>query len=286
MFDGIVEVNDKKIRIIFPHKCGSGTFSNLIRQGYFDVPLIAENEKEMATEETHVYGRNPYKKTISSFFQMKLMEDSNIEYGERPTDEKVDEFRNFIRETKKVWEEYGVVWNSTKKFEGKDYLGIHYNHIVSTCVDIFGCVWDITKNYDPMNVPKHMEEIKDKIIFYQLENVRNNFVLRDYWKKTTDTFKPFDDFNNYLDKYKSMRQDTHTQRYQHHTYYNSTNLVRKSPYYIFYDEETMMSVNSMFDLDFKYFNYPKCESIQDIKNFTDESEDVLPLTINDIDLNE
>ena len=31
MFDGIVEVNNKKIRIIFPHKCGSGTFSNLIR---------------------------------------------------------------------------------------------------------------------------------------------------------------------------------------------------------------------------------------------------------------
>ena len=63
---------------------------------------------------------------------MKLMDD-NIEYGKRPTDEKVDEFRNFIRKTKKVWEEYGVIWNSTKK-KLKDYLGIHYNHIVSTAV--------------------------------------------------------------------------------------------------------------------------------------------------------
>ena len=45
MFDGIVEVNDKKIRIIFPHKCGSGTFSNLLRSGYFDVPILSEDDK-------------------------------------------------------------------------------------------------------------------------------------------------------------------------------------------------------------------------------------------------
>ena len=34
-----------------------------------------EDEKEISVEETHVYGRNPYRKTISSFFQMKLMDD-------------------------------------------------------------------------------------------------------------------------------------------------------------------------------------------------------------------
>ena len=92
MFDGIVEVNDKKIRIIFPHKCGSGTFSNLIRQGYFDVPLIAENEKEILTEEIHVYGRNPYRKAISSFFQMKIMEDENLNYRHKKSDDKVDKY--------------------------------------------------------------------------------------------------------------------------------------------------------------------------------------------------
>ena len=271
MFDGIVEVNNKKIRIIFPHKCGSGTFSNLLRSGYFDVPILSEDDKETPTEEIHVYGRNPYRKTISSFFQMKIMSDNHLEYGQRTMADKVDEFRDFIRETKKVWEEYGLVWNSTKKFEGKDYLGIHYNHILPTCVDIFGCVWSSTKQYDHMTIPKHMEEIKDEVVFYQLEDVRNNFVLKDYWKKSNDSFKPFDDFDDYLDKYKKMKQNTKEERQQHHAYYNSTNMIRKNaPYYIFYDDETMMSVNSMFDMDFKFFNYPKCESIQDIRNFTDE----------------
>ena len=108
MFICVVEVNNKKIRLIFPHKCGSGTFSNLIRSGYFDVPLISTNDMDSPAEEIHVYGRNPYRKAISSFFQMKLMSDRNIDYGERPTDEKVDEFRNFIRKTKKVWEQYGL----------------------------------------------------------------------------------------------------------------------------------------------------------------------------------
>lgn len=268
MFDGIVEVNDKKIRIIFPHKCGSGTFSNLLRSGYFDVPILSEDDKRTPTEEIHVYGRNPYKKAISSFFQMKLMSDRNIDYGERTIAHKVDEFRNFIRETKKVWEEYGFIYNATKDFT--EDLKIHYNHILPTCVDIFGCVWSPTKQYDHMNIPKHMEEIKDEVVFYQLEDVRHNFVLKDYWKKSTDAFKPFDDFDDYLDKYRAMKQDTQDDRYQHHVYYNSTNLIRKSPYYIFYDEETIMSVNSMFDMDFKYFNYPKCESIRDIRNFTEE----------------
>ena len=123
-----------------------------------------------------------------------------------------------------------------------------------------------------MKIPQHMEELKDEIIFHQLEDVRNNFILKDYWKKSNDSFKPFDDFDDYLDKYKSMRQDTDQDKYQHHVYYNSTNLVRKSPYYIFYDEETMKSVNSMFDMDFKFFGYPKCESIRDIRNFTEEYE--------------
>ena len=268
MFDGIVEVNDKKIRIIFPHKCGSGTFSNLIRQGYFDVPLIAENEKEILTEEIHVYGRNPYRKAISSFFQMKLMDDSSMEYGKRPTDEKVGEFRNFIRETKKIWEQYGLIYNATKDFT--EDLEIHYNHILPTCVDIFGCIWSPLKQYDHMTIPKHMEEIKDEVVFYQLEDVRNNFVLKDCWKQSSDSFRPFGDFDDYLDKYKEMKQDTKDGKYQHHVYYNSTNLIRKSPYYIFYDEETIKLVNSMFDMDFKYFNYPKCESIQDIRNFTEE----------------
>tara|TARA_A100001388_G_scaffold275230_1_gene260346 strand:+ start:3840 stop:4655 length:816 start_codon:yes stop_codon:yes gene_type:complete len=267
MFDGIVEVNDKKIRIIFPHKCGSGTFSNLLRSGYFDVPLISTNDRETPTEETHVYGRNPYRKTISSFFQMKIMSDSNLEYGQRTIADKVDEFRNFICETKKVWEEYGLIYNATKDFT--EDLEIYYDHILPTCVDIFGCVRK-SEEYDHMNIPKHMEEIKDKVIFHQLEDIRNNFVLKDYWKKTTDSFAPFDSFNDYLDKYKSMKQNTDTELYQHHKYYNSTNLIRKSPYYIFYDEETLKSVNSMFDMDFKFFDYPKCKSIRDIRNFTEE----------------
>tara|TARA_B100000029_G_scaffold257781_1_gene254505 strand:+ start:1030 stop:2013 length:984 start_codon:yes stop_codon:yes gene_type:complete len=277
MFVCVVEVNNKKIRLIFPHKCGSSTFSNLIRSGYFDVPLISTNDMDTPTEEIHVYGRNPYRKAISSFFQMKLMSDRNIDkdfldkiekgldYGERPTDEKVDEFRNFISKTKKVWEQYGLIENHTKDFPAE--LGVHYNHIKSTCVDIFGCVWK-NGEYDPFNIPKHMEEIKDEIIFYQLEDVRSNFILKNHWKKSTDSFKPFDDFGDYLDKYKAMRQDTDQDRYQHHVYYNSTNMLRKSPYHIFYDEETMRSVNWMFEIDFKFFNYPKCKSIYDIKKFT------------------
>ena len=268
MFDGIVEVNDKKIRIIFPHKCGSGTFSNLIRQGYFDVPLIAENEKEILTEEIHVYGRNPYRKAISSFFQMKIMEDENLNYRHKKSDDKVDEFRNFIRETEKVWKEYGLIYNATKDFT--EDLEKHYNHILPTCVDLFGCVWNTLKKYHHMKIPQHMEEIKDEMIFHQLEDVRNNFVLKDYWKESSDSFRPFDDFDDYLNKYESMKHNTHDDRYKHHVFYNSTNLIRKSPYYIFYDEETIKSVNSMFDMDFKYFNYPKCESIQDIRNFTEE----------------
>ena len=268
MFDGIVEVNDKKIRIIFPHKCGSGTFSNLLRSGYFDVPILSEDDKRTPTEEIHVYGRNPYRKAISSFFQMKLMSDRNIDYGERTIAHKVDEFRNFIRETKKVWEEYGFIYNATKDFT--EDLKIHYNHILPTCVDIFGCVWNTLKKYHHMKIPQHMEEIKDEMIFHQLEDVRNNFVLKDYWKESSDSFRPFDDFDDYLNKYESMKHNTHDDRYKHHVFYNSTNLIRKSPYYIFYDEETMKSVNSMFDMDFKYFNYPKCESIQDIRNFTEE----------------
>jgi len=273
MFDGIVEVNNKKIRLIFPHKCGSGTFGNLIEQGYFDVDVIALDEKEIPTDEIHVYGRNPYKKTISSFFQMQLMNGNQNEYSEKSAPEKVDEFRDFVRETKKVWEEYGVIWNSTERFEGKDYLGIHYNHIVPTTVDIFGCVWSQDGYYDPMKIEEYMNQIKNKMTFLQLEDVRNNFALKDYWKISSDSFKAFDDFNHYLEKYKSMEQNTEQERHQHHAYYNSTNMIRKNaPYYIFYDEETMMSVNSMFDLDFKFFNYPKCESIQDIRNFTDESK--------------
>ena len=61
MFICVVEVNNKKIRLIFPHKCGSRTFSNLIRSGYFDVPLISTNDMD-SPEEIHVYGRNPYRK--------------------------------------------------------------------------------------------------------------------------------------------------------------------------------------------------------------------------------
>jgi len=270
MFVCVVEVNNKKIRLIFPHKCGSGTFSNLIRSGYFDVPLISTNDMDTPTEEIHVYGRNPYRKAISSFFQMKLMSDRNIDYGETPTDEKVDEFRNFIRKTKKVWEQYGIVFNNTEDFPAD--LEVHYNHIIPACVDIFGCVWK-NGEYDSLNISKHMEEIKDEIIFHQLEDIRSNFILKDYWKKSTDSFKPFDDFNDYLDKYKAMRQKTDTELYQHHVYYNSTNMLRKSPYHIFYDEETMRSVNWMFEIDFKYFNYPKCKSIYDIKKFTGESNE-------------
>ena len=271
MFDCIVELDNKKIRLIFPHKCGSGTFGNLIEQGYFDVDVIAFDEQEIPTDEIHVYGRNPYKKTISSFFQMQLMNDDQNKYSEKSAPEKVDEFRDFVRETKKVWEEYGLIWNSTKRFEGKDYLGIHYNHIVPTTVDIFGVVWSPLKKYHHMKIPQHMEEIKDEMIFHQLEDVRNNFVLKDYWKESSDSFRPFDDFDDYLEKYKTMKQNTKEERHQHHAYYNSTNMIRKNvPYYIFYDEETMMSVNSMFDMDFKFFNYPKCESIQAIRNFTNE----------------
>ena len=48
-----------------------------------------------------------------------------------------------------------------------------------------------------MKIPQHMEEIKDEMIFHQLEDVRNNFVLKDYWKKSSDSFRPFDDFDDY-----------------------------------------------------------------------------------------
>lgn len=277
MFNVIVELNNKKIRIIFPHKCGSSTFRNLIQNGYFDVPLIAENRKKIPADEIHVYGRNPYRKTISSFFQMKFTSDSNIDYIERTSDEKVDEFRNFIRKTKKVWEEHGLIPNATEDLPTD--LEIYYNHVIPTCVDMLVELGHPVKEFDHMKINtfekyclQKMEEMKDKVIFHHLEDVLNNFVLKDYWKESSDFFKPFESFDDYLDKYKSMKHDTHTERYQHHVYYNSTNVIRNSPYHIFYDEETLMSVNSMFDMDFKYFNYPKCKSIYDIKKFTEEEE--------------
>ena len=48
----------------------------------------------------------------------------------RKSDDKVDEFRNFIRETEKVWKEYGFIYSGPKDFT--EDLEKHYNHILPT----------------------------------------------------------------------------------------------------------------------------------------------------------
>ena len=57
--------------------------------------------------------------------KFKQMDAENLNYRHKKSDDKVDEFRNFIRETEKVWKEYGLIYNATKDFT--EDLEKHYS---------------------------------------------------------------------------------------------------------------------------------------------------------------
>ena len=269
MFDCIVKVDNSLIRIVLPHKCGSSTFGDLIQNNYFDVELIAIHDQHTKCDNIYVYGRTPYKKTISSFFQHKLMslggDKYQKEYRDIPLENKIDEFRKFISETKQVWDKYGLMYDADNS-NFQDY----YDHISPSTIDVFSAVWNLGLPYDKSKISKYLDSLSDKITYLKLEDVRENFPLKNNWKHSKDRFSLFRDFEDYLNKYELMRQETHHERYEHHTYYNSTNILRNAPYYVFYDKPTLDIVNEMFEMDFRFYDYEKCDNLTDIKEFTYE----------------
>jgi len=270
MFDCIVKVDNSLIRIILPHKCGSTTFGDLIKNDYFDVEIIAINDPHTKCDNIYVYGRTPYKKTISSFFQQKYISSgiakSQEEYLKIPLENKIDEFRKFISEIKQAWDKYGLMYDEKLMPHLRDY----YSHIQPTTIDVFNAVWDMDLPFDKFKIGEYVDSLSDKITFLKLEDVRNNFPLKDNWKRSDDRFALFKDFEDYLNKYELMRQETHDERYEHHVYYNSTNILRNAPYYVFYDKPTLDIVNELFEMDFRFFDYEKCDNLTDIKEYTYE----------------
>jgi hypothetical protein len=278
MFDAMLEVNGDKLRLIFPHKCGSSAFGTLINNGFFNVKLLRIDDVCDRETEVFAYSRNPYHRIISCFFQYKLFffnkENANDSvknqkiYIETDDRYKIDEFRSYIISVDDTYQQYGS-WFVRGTDEYQERIN---SHIQPSVNDIFNALqladYHLPGRGHNQNIIRNEELENRKVNFCKLEEIRNNFVLAEYWKEDISKAlkqhnnilfspSPFTTWKEYLDGYN---------RAQYHKYYNSTTYLYNSKIQDFYDEETIRCVNRIYEDDFKYFDYDVVNHVEDIHN--------------------
>ena len=273
MFDAMLEVNGDKLRLIFPHKCGSSAFGTLINNGFFNVKLLKTDDVCDRETEVFAYSRNPYHRTISCFFQYKLFffnkENANDSvknqkiYIETDDRYKIDEFRSYIISVDDTYQQYGSWFvGGTDEYQER----IINSHIQPSVNDIFNA----------LNIIRNEELENRKVNFCKLEEIRNNFVLAEYWKEDIskalkqinllDSPSPFTTWKEYLDGYNRGHKVPDTRAVLSTQFYNSTTYLYNSKIQDFYDEETIRCVNRIYEDDFKYFDYDVVNHVEDIHN--------------------
>jgi len=264
MYDVLVLTpNGDKYKLIMPHRCGSGFIENLIDDNCFDVEVLGVNvsihekvydyslQKELdlsyTKSESFVdetvkcvsYGRNPYKRIISSFIQNSKIYKVPLNTSKSQI---VSTFRNFIKKTKSVWEEYGDWYNT---LPNQLPLVRHWDHFQPTYNDVMNALdWDT----------------RAECQYLKLEHINDNFPLKKYWRSNNDIT-----WEEITSNYYSQRNSWKNSELYHSSKY-PVNMSTSQ----FYDNYIIKLVNEMFEKDFKVFDYDVFNDIKQIEEMDNE----------------
>jgi len=247
MYDVLILTPDgDKYKLVMPHKCGSTFIENLINDNCFDVEVLGVGVVINPTDDYGIrtidrtvkcvtYGRNPYKKTVSSFIENSHLYNVPLNTSKSQV---ISTFRNFIKTTKSVWEEHGD-WNQSASYNN-DIDGLnatnqlplvrHWDHVQPTYNDVMNAFY-----WDTRVECQHLK----------LEHINDNFPLKKYWRSNNDI------------TWEEITSNYYNQGYtpkNHELYHRSKYPVNMSTSQ-FYDNYIIKLVNEMFEKDFKMFDY-------------------------------
>jgi len=254
MYDVLILTPDgDKYKLVIPHRCGSGFIENLINDNCFDVEVlgvsvpvgnVAEIDREeyphtIGTVKCVTYGRNPYKRIVSSFIENSNMYNVPLNTSKSQV---ISTFRNFIKKTKSVWEEHGD-WYQT--LPNQLPLVKYWDHFQPTYNDVMSALsWDTGV----------------KCQHLKLEHVNDNFPLKKYWRSNNDIT-----WEEITSNYYSQR-NTRKNRELYHSSKYPVNMSTSQ----FYDNYIIKLVNEMFEKDFKMFDYDVFNDIKQIEEMDNE----------------
>ena len=251
MYDVLILTPDgDKYKLVMPHRCGSGFIENLIDDNCFDVEVLGvsvlinpRGDGGIRTIDRTVkcvtYGRNPYKRIVSSFIENSMIYNVPLNTSKSQV---ISTFRNFIKKTKSVWEEHGD-WYQT--LPNQLPLVKYWDHFQPTYNDVMSALsWDTGV----------------KCQHLKLEHVNDNFPLKKYWRSNNDIT-----WEEITSNYYSQRNTRKNRELYHSSKYPVNMSISQ-----FYDNYIIKLVNEMFEKDFKMFDYDVFNDTKQIEEMDNE----------------
>jgi hypothetical protein len=251
MYDVLILTPDgDKYKLVMPHRCGSVFIENLINDNCFDVEVLGVSVTINPLDDYGIpaidrtvkcvaYGRNPYKRIISSFIENSHLYNVPLNTSKSQV---ISSFRNFIKKTKSVWEEHGD-WYQT--LPNQLPLVKYWDHFQPTYNDVMNAL-----SWDTRVECQHLK----------LEHIKDNFPLKKYWRSNNDIT-----WEEITSNYYSQRNTRKNHELYHISKYPGNMSTNQ-----FYDNYIIKLVNEMFEKDFKMFEYDVFNDVKQIEEMDNE----------------
>lgn len=249
---------------VIPNRSGSSFMERhiLLEKNFYDIDIWYQHElnplPKLDIDKLHIefYGRNPYKRLVSGFFlhwAKPTVEDlhenkldpyqSVIMRGDivkLPKEKKILKFSRFVEILYALYKTYERDRWHSKIARGHCRLQhtlVFYPQTVSTgnhlCKNI-GYIEPFGKSVDSI-----------RIQYKQIEDLENNFVLKENWKSTE--YPDFGDFVRYV-KTEYKDKEKYLNSYSALGYDNDS-------YMDYYNSDVLKMVNEIYEKDFELWNY-------------------------------
>jgi|7_EtaG_2_1085326.scaffolds.fasta_scaffold05199_6 hypothetical protein len=249
---------------VVPPRSGSNFMERLIllRKNFYDIDIWYQDDliplPKLDIDKLHIefYGRNPYRRLVSGFFihwtkpTVEDLHEDKLESGQSvirrsdiiklPKEKKILKFSRFVEILYALYKTYeSDKWHSKI---ARGHCRLQHSmvldpHIVSTgnhlCKDV-GYIEPFGESVDSI-----------RIEYKQIEDLENNFVLKENWKSTEHP-----DFGDYIRFMKTEYKDKEE-------YLNSFSKLgwENDTHMDYYNSDVLKMVNEIYEKDFELWNY-------------------------------